>query len=112
MKTQDFYAIRQQCLDSKTLFEDSEFPATDQSLFFSSKTKVSYKWLRPSKICKDPQFCVKGYSRFDVQQGNLFNCWFVAAAANLTLNPKLFSRVVFDDNSFDESLYAGIFHFW
>ncbi|KAL7010735.1 hypothetical protein ACKWTF_016855 [Chironomus riparius] len=111
MKTQDFYAIRQQCLDSKTLFEDSEFPATDQSLFFSSKSKVSYKWLRPAEICKNPQFFVKGYSRFDVQQGNLFNCWFVAAAANLTLNPKLFSRVVFDDNSFDESLYAGIFHF-
>ncbi|XP_070497815.1 calpain-B-like [Chironomus tepperi] len=111
MKTQDFYALRQQCLDSKTLFEDSEFPATDQSLFFSKNAKRQYKWLRPSEICKNPQFFVKGYSRFDVQQGNLFNCWFVAAAANLTLNPKLFSRVVFDDNSFDESLYAGIFHF-
>ncbi|KAL7037346.1 hypothetical protein ACKWTF_009168 [Chironomus riparius] len=111
IEIQDFYALRQQCLDSSTLFEDSEFPASDQSLFFSSKSKVSYKWLRPAEISENPQFFVKGYSRFDVKQGSLNNCWFIAAAANLTLNPKLFSRVVYDDNNFDKNHYAGIFHF-
>lgn len=62
------------------------------------------------EICDDPQFFVEGYSRFDVQQGELGDCWLLAAAANLTQDPKLFFRVVCDDNSFEEE-YAGIFHF-
>lgn len=110
MKVQDFYALREKHSEKKTLFEDDEFPAKNSSLFYSiSDSKI--KWLRPSEICKDPEFKVKGYSRFDVQQGDLKNCWFMAAAANLTLNQKLLSRVVYDDNSFSEN-YAGIFHFW
>lgn len=62
------------------------------------------------EICDDPQFFVEGYSRFDVQQGELGDCWLLAAAANLTQDSKLFFRVVCDDNSFDED-YCGIFHF-
>ena len=54
---------------------------------------------------------MEGFSRFDARQGELGNCWFLAAAASLTLNPKLFSRVVFNDNSFVKD-YCGIFHFW
>ncbi|XP_070491574.1 calpain-B-like [Chironomus tepperi] len=107
---QDFYQIRQQCLESGTLFEDSEFPATDESLFHFQPTKFQYKWLRPSEISDNPQFFVEGYSRFDVQQGCLANCWLVAATASLTLNHKVFTRVVCEDNSFDDK-YAGIFHF-
>jgi calpain len=107
---QDFYELRKQCLEAGTLFEDPDFPATDKSLLYSQRPDRRYEWLRPMEICDDPQFFVEGYSRFDVQQGELGDCWLLAAAATLTQDPKLFFRVVCDDNSFEEE-YAGIFHF-
>lgn len=62
------------------------------------------------EIADDPQFFVEGYSRFDVQQGELGDCWLLAAASTLTQDQKLFFRVVPEDNSFEEE-YAGVFHF-
>ncbi|XP_059608757.1 calpain-B isoform X2 [Phlebotomus argentipes] len=107
---QDFHTLRQQCLASGTLFEDPEFPAADSSLQFSRRPDRYVQWLRPMEIADDAQFFVEGYSRFDVQQGELGDCWLLAAAANLTQDPKLFFRVVPEDQSFSED-YAGIFHF-
>lgn len=57
-----------------------------------------------------PKLFVDGYSRFDVQQGELGDCWLLAAVANLTLYRKLFFQVVPTDQDFEEN-YAGIFHF-
>uniref|UniRef100_A0A1I8M4S4 Calpain family cysteine protease n=1 Tax=Musca domestica TaxID=7370 RepID=A0A1I8M4S4_MUSDO len=107
---QDFDTIRQQCLNSGSLFEDPLFPASDESLMFSRRPDRYIEWLRPHEICDDPQFFVEGYSRFDVQQGELGDCWLLAAAANLTQDSNLFFRVVPPDQSFEEN-YAGIFHF-
>lgn len=106
---QDFYQLRQQCIDSNVLFEDSTFPASNKVLFYAGNQE-SFKWLRPQELCENPQLFVDGFSRFDVRQGYLGDCWLLAAAANLTQHTKLFSRVVCDDNSF-ELMYAGIFHF-
>lgn len=53
---------------------------------------------------------MEGFSRFDVQQGELGDCWLLAAVANLTLSRKLFFQIVPDDQDFQEN-YAGIFHF-
>ncbi|XP_058982142.1 calpain-A isoform X3 [Musca domestica] len=107
---QDFDTIRQQCLNSGSLFEDPLFPASDESLMFSRRPDRYIEWLRPHEICDNPQFFVEGYSRFDVQQGELGDCWLLAAAANLTQDSNLFFRVVPPDQSFEEN-YAGIFHF-
>uniref|UniRef100_A0A915DFL9 Calpain catalytic domain-containing protein n=1 Tax=Ditylenchus dipsaci TaxID=166011 RepID=A0A915DFL9_9BILA len=68
------------------------------------------EWLRPGEIIKEPQLISEGHSRFDVIQGELGDCWLMAAAANLTLRDELFYRVVPPDQSFTEN-YAGIFHF-
>ncbi|KAH0545672.1 hypothetical protein KQX54_002269 [Cotesia glomerata] len=107
---QDFNSLRQQCLSQGILFEDPEFPATDSSLFFSKRPDRYIEWRRPMEIADNPQLFVEGFSRFDVQQGELGDCWLLAAVANLTMHPNLFFQVVPEDQSFDEG-YAGIFHF-
>ncbi|XP_031635619.1 calpain-B-like [Contarinia nasturtii] len=107
---QDYTTLRDYCLENGTLFEDSEFPPIDSSLQFSRRMDRRVEWLRPSEIAHDPQFFVEGFSRFDVQQGELGDCWLLAATANLTQNPKMFFRVVPDDQDFEDN-YAGIFHF-
>ncbi|KAL9917192.1 calpain A isoform 1-T2 [Glossina fuscipes fuscipes] len=107
---QDFETIRGQCLASGSLFEDPLFPASNESLMFSRRPDRYVEWLRPHEISDDPQFFVEGFSRFDVQQGELGDCWLLAATANLTQDSNLFFRVVPPDQNFEEN-YAGIFHF-
>uniref|UniRef100_A0A0N8B608 Calpain-3 n=1 Tax=Daphnia magna TaxID=35525 RepID=A0A0N8B608_9CRUS len=107
---QDFVQIRDSCLQNGTLFEDASFPADNSSIYYSRRSARDFVWLRPTEIVEDPQLFVEGASRFDVQQGELGDCWLLAAMASLTLNPKLFHQVVPEDQSFTDN-YAGIFHF-
>ncbi|XP_012241849.1 calpain-A isoform X6 [Bombus impatiens] len=107
---QDFSKLKQECLATGTLFEDPEFPADDSSLYFSKRPDRYIEWKRPMEIADNPQLFVEGFSRFDVQQGELGDCWLLAAVANLTMDANLFFQVVPEDQSFEEN-YAGIFHF-
>ncbi|XP_076176529.1 calpain A isoform X2 [Ptiloglossa arizonensis] len=107
---QDFNTLRRECLSAGVLFEDPEFPPVDSSLFFSKRPDRYIEWKRPMEIADDAQLFVEGFSRFDVQQGELGDCWLLAAVANLTMDSNLFFQVVPEDQSFEEN-YAGIFHF-
>ncbi|XP_017880513.1 calpain-A isoform X5 [Ceratina calcarata] len=107
---QDFNTLRRECLSTGSLFEDPEFPADDSSLYFSKRPDRYIEWRRPMEIADNPQLFVEGFSRFDVQQGELGDCWLLAAVANLTMDSSLFFQVVPEDQSFEEN-YAGIFHF-
>jgi len=107
---QNFEEIRQECLDSGSLWEDPEFPADDESIFYS-KSAWGLEWLRPREFCRgEPSLMEGGADRFDINQGELGDCWLLAAIANLTINKKIRSRVIPLDQSFSE-MYAGIFHF-
>ncbi|XP_067339116.1 calpain-3b isoform X2 [Channa argus] len=105
-----FLELRDKYLNKKVLFEDPLFPANDSSLFYSQKAPMKFEWKRPSEICENPQFIVDGANRTDICQGELGDCWLLAAIACLTLNEKLLYRVIPQDQSFTEN-YAGIFHF-
>uniref|UniRef100_A0A4W6G9J5 Calpain 9 n=1 Tax=Lates calcarifer TaxID=8187 RepID=A0A4W6G9J5_LATCA len=105
-----FEQLRQECLQKGVLFEDPDFPATDSSLFFSQSVPVQIQWKRPTELCENPQFIVGGADRTDICQGQLGDCWLLAAIASLTLKKDALARVVPQDQSFDHR-YAGIFHF-
>ncbi|KAM6176578.1 calpain-9 isoform 3-T3 [Erethizon dorsatum] len=44
---QSFEQLRQGCLRAGTLFEDTDFPACNDSLFFSERPQVPFVWKRP-----------------------------------------------------------------
>lgn len=105
-----FEQLRKECLQQGVLFEDPDFPAADASLFFSQSVPVQIEWKRPTEICDNPQFIVGDANRTDICQGQLGDCWLLAAIASLTLKKEALARVVPPDQSFDRG-YAGIFHF-
>ncbi|CAG5125959.1 unnamed protein product [Candidula unifasciata] len=107
---QKYDEIKAKCLEEGVNFEDPEFEAEDSSIFFSSAPPRPFEWKRPHEICDNPEWITSGASRFDVRQGELGDCWLLAAVASLTCNPKLFSFVVDPNQSFTEN-YCGIFKF-
>uniref|UniRef100_UPI00398E9571 calpain-2 catalytic subunit-like n=1 Tax=Pristiophorus japonicus TaxID=55135 RepID=UPI00398E9571 len=107
-RNQQFEAIRSHCQRSESLFEDPQFPAHQESL--GKKKDLSIEWIRATRLFTNPRFFVQSVSTTDICQGELGNCWFLAAMSSLTLDAQLFSYVVPSDQSF-QNLYAGIFRF-
>uniref|UniRef100_A0A8D1M525 Calpain 9 n=1 Tax=Sus scrofa TaxID=9823 RepID=A0A8D1M525_PIG len=107
---QSFEELRRACLQKGVLFEDTDFPADSSSLFYSERPQIPFIWKRPGEIVKNPEFILGGATRTDICQGELGDCWLLAAIASLTLNEKALARVVPHNQSFGPG-YAGIFHF-
>ena len=101
IRSQDYHKLSKG-LSPGGLFEDTHFDKT---------VNQSVEWLRPHDISKDPKFVVAGHDRFDVNQGELGNCWFLSALANLAGSKRYFDRVVPPGQAFDEESYRGIFRF-
>nr|DBA27290.1 TPA: hypothetical protein GDO54_011453 [Pyxicephalus adspersus] len=103
---QDFEELRAQCLASKTLFKDEQFPACPSAL--------GYKDLGPNSpktrgiVWKRPTDC--GYPCLKSPFPDTGDCWLLAAIASLTLDQDILARVVPENQSFQKD-YAGIFHF-
>lgn len=105
-----FLELRDKYVKKKVVFEDPLFPANDSSLFYSHRPPMKFEWKRPLEICENPQFIIDGANRTDICQGELGDCWLLAAIACLTVSEKLLYRVIPPDQSFTDN-YAGIFHF-
>nr|XP_015217905.1 PREDICTED: calpain-9 [Lepisosteus oculatus] len=105
-----FEELRRECLQKKRLFEDPDFPARDSSIYYSESVPINFSWKRPGELAPDPKFILGGATRTDICQGELGDCWLLAAIASLTLTEQTLARVVPPDQDFDQN-YAGIFHF-
>jgi len=113
-KGHSYADIKAQCLRQEVLYEDPDFQAVDQSIFFSKKPPRPFVWKRPKDIIPDPKIFVEGASRFDITQGMLGDCWLLAAVASLTQYQGLLYQVVPPDNILDGDDYCGAvrFRFW
>ncbi|MBN3310413.1 CAN2 protein, partial [Amia calva] len=111
-RDQDYGQLRDACLKCKSLFEDPEFPAQRSSIGLPADTDPAraLKWLRPKEINKNAKFIEGTASTNDICQGQLGDCWLLAALSCLTLHQPLFANVVPNDQELSEP-YAGIFHF-
>uniref|UniRef100_A0A8D2QRZ8 Calpain 6 n=1 Tax=Zosterops lateralis melanops TaxID=1220523 RepID=A0A8D2QRZ8_ZOSLA len=115
-RDQSYQELKEQCLQQGRLFEDPEFPASDESLYYDSSAKGKVEWKRPKDLCEDPHLLVDGISSHDFHQGKLGNCWFVAACSCLALRKSLWQQVIPDSKEQEwdpknPKKYAGIFRF-
>ncbi|XP_059096640.1 calpain-9-like isoform X3 [Tigriopus californicus] len=126
-RDQNYESIQKDCQRSGRPFEDPEFPASNSllvddnsqyivSYFGRSRFDNSIQWLRPQEICdqlglnRGPKMFVGELDRFDINQGEIGNCWFLAAMANLAESEQCFSKVVPPNQDFGPG-YCGIFRF-
>ena len=69
------------------------FDCESASFFFQRDVPFAMEWKRPHELTEDPKLFDGGSSRFDINQGELGDCWLLAALANLTMNKKLLYQV-------------------
>ncbi|XP_012971810.1 calpain-5 isoform X2 [Mesocricetus auratus] len=89
---QSYSGLKRSCLRRKVLFEDPHFPATDDSLYYKGTPGPTVRWKRPKDICDDPRLFVDGISSHDLHQGQVGNCWFVAACSSLASREALWQK--------------------
>lgn len=106
---QDFDKLKSKYLAAGQLFRDKRFPPISSSLFYSSPAP-NIEWKRPHELCDDPRMIVDGIDRFDINQGELGDCWLLAAMSSLAMDKKMLCKVLPKDQSFEEN-YVGMFKF-
>ncbi|NXN15997.1 CAN13 protein, partial [Indicator maculatus] len=110
---QDFTQLRALCLSQGLLFEDATFPARPSSIgpsLLPAELLPRVQWKRPTDLQRNPHLVVNGVSRFDIMQGEIGDCWMLAALGSLTLQKQFLENVLPKDQGFQDN-YAGIFHF-
>ncbi|KAL8595650.1 hypothetical protein ACOMHN_025686 [Nucella lapillus] len=113
---QDYKALKKEAKVRGRLFVDTEFPLEERSLSGTPGKHGNVVWKRPKEICASPRLFVDGVDKDDVRQGDLGNCWFVAALSCLTSVKQYWHKVIPDDKDQDwndekPEEYQGIFRF-
>ncbi|XP_074498253.1 calpain-12 [Sebastes fasciatus] len=109
---QDFKTLLEENLKSGKLFDDPTFPPEQKTIGMPEDPdpKKAIKWQRPKEISENAVFVEGTTGTTDICQGQLGNCWLLAALSCLTMHPKLFVKVVPPNQTLSKP-YAGIFHF-
>ena len=91
---QDYKSLKRNSKSKGVLFEDPQFPASNRLLVCDKNEYIisyfgrsavdsnSIEWLRPHEICQrnslpGPQMFVQDADRFDINQGEIGDCWFL-----------------------------------
>ncbi|KAM9489442.1 calpain-1 catalytic subunit-like [Clarias gariepinus] len=110
---QNYEELQRDFVKHRARFIDDKFPPNASSIgegLLTSSELEQVEWIRPTKLVADPQLVVDGESRFDLAQGELGNCWFLAAICAITFQQDLVDEIIPGGQSFRED-YVGIFHF-
>ncbi|XP_016090409.1 calpain-14-like [Sinocyclocheilus grahami] len=110
---QDFHRLKQFCLKERLRFVDNLFPPEMKSISLGPLKHEDLQrvvWRRPHELVPNPVYIVDGASRFDIIQGVLGNCWFLASVGALTFQKQIKKQIINDEQNFSVD-YAGIFHF-
>lgn len=106
--------IIQICKENDALFGDSEFPASEQSLYRDPSNPPEYSqdcpevdWKRPHEIAPDEAALIKdGANPGDVKQGILGDCWLLGTFLVLSTHPELLKNlIVFDGLEFGFAVF-------
>ena len=96
-------------------WEDAAFPAAASSIYPGNRPSylpAGIEWKRPCELVKNPSLVTEGVTRFDINQGRLGNCWFLATVAALTQNQQIMDRVLPAGQSLSRDQgYTGAIHF-
>lgn len=70
---QNYEQIKAECIKSKKLFEDDQFPANNASLYKFNPPKTPITWKRPNEFLngQQPMFIVNSIETNDIDQGQL-----------------------------------------
>ncbi|XP_023234485.1 calpain-C-like [Centruroides sculpturatus] len=107
----EYERLKRSCLKRGELFEDSEFPACQQSVFYHQTPPFQFVWKRVKEICPNPIFFNDGCMQLDIVPGKLGDRWFVSCISCLNMIRGLFHQVVPINQKFSSEDYAGIFYF-
>ncbi|CAF1443519.1 unnamed protein product [Rotaria sp. Silwood1] len=109
---QNYEDIQRECLEKKILFIDTKFTPEQAFIINNDIEKKNIIWQRPYDVTNTPKFFINTPHRRDPGQGELSDCWFIVAIANITLHQQIFERVVPLNQTFDkQNGYTGLFHF-
>ncbi|XP_055880673.1 calpain-2 catalytic subunit-like isoform X1 [Biomphalaria glabrata] len=101
------------------LFEDLDFPADVNSLFFKPVLPSGnlIQWMRPYQLVEDgtvPELVSYSVSSNDIMQGILGDCWFLSCCAAISKKKRLVNKVVPKNQVLYGPSYRGVvrFRFW
>ncbi|KAH9519525.1 hypothetical protein Btru_002925 [Bulinus truncatus] len=101
------------------LFEDLDFPADTQSLFFNPNISgtENIQWLRPYEILDPdslPELVSNTVSSNDIMQGILGDCWFLSCCAAISKKKRLINKIIPKNQVLFGPSYRGVvrFRFW
>ena len=106
LKKQKYEDIIKKLVAENSSFEDPLFPKTKSSIGPigpRASSLESIKWMRAQDIASNPMLVTDGTTRFDINQGALGDCWFLATLANLPAHPKVFNKVMDKNQTFDKN---------
>uniref|UniRef100_A0A4W4HLQ9 Calpain catalytic domain-containing protein n=1 Tax=Electrophorus electricus TaxID=8005 RepID=A0A4W4HLQ9_ELEEL len=110
---QNYHELHRDFIQHRARFLDNTFLPMESSIgpgILSAEEMARVVWMRPTKMVNNPYLVLDGESRFDYTQGELGDCWFLAAIGAITFQKGIMDQVIPADQSFTKD-YAGIFHF-